>query len=84
MPQSKAEAERLMEQQHYGGDYISPQDAGLVNPDSTDEEQEDEAYWYEHVADLCANCAHMRESHVNYTEDCSEANCECLHFEEPE
>jgi hypothetical protein len=33
MTQSKAEAERLMEQQHYGGDYISSQDAGLADPD---------------------------------------------------
>jgi hypothetical protein len=33
MPQSKQEAERLMEQQHYGGDYISPLDIGLANPD---------------------------------------------------
>ena len=81
MPQSKQEAESLMEQQHYGGDYISSQDAGLADPD---EEQDDDSYWYEHVADLCACCAHMRESHVNYDEDCSEANCDCLHFKEPE
>jgi hypothetical protein len=33
MTQSRAEAEALMEQQHYGGDYISPQDAGLADPD---------------------------------------------------
>ena len=81
MPQARQEAEYLMEQQHYGGDYISPQDADMVDPD---EKQDNEAYWYEHVTDLCANCAHMRESHVNYAEDCSEANCECLYFKESE
>ena len=32
--QTKAEAEHLMEQQHYGGDYVSPQDAGLADPDA--------------------------------------------------
>jgi len=83
MTQSRAEADRLMEQQHYPADYISPQDAGLADPDD-DEEQDDEPYWYEHVADLCASCAHMRESHVNYAEDCSEADCDCLCFEESE
>ena len=51
MAQSRAEAERLMEQQHYGGDYISPQDAGLVDPDD-DEEQDSEAD---------CDCQHFKE-----------------------
>ncbi len=84
MTQSRARAEALMEQQHYPVDYISPQDVDLVDPDFTDEEQEDEAYWYEHVTDLCANCAHTRESHVNYDEECCEVNCDCLRFKESE
>lgn len=81
MRQSKAEAEYLMEQQHYGGDYISPQDAGLADPD---EEQDDNSYQFDHAADLCASCAHTREAHVNYTEDCCEAGCNCLCFKEEE
>ena len=39
MAQSRAEAERLMEQQHFPVDYESPQDRGLADPD---EEYEDE------------------------------------------
>ena len=81
MAQSRAEAEALMEQQHgfntSQGNFYEQED------EDDDEEQDDEPYWYEHVADLCANCAHMREFHVNYTEDCCEANCDCLSFKEP-
>jgi len=83
MTQSRAEAERLMEQQHYPVDYISPQDAGLVDPDD-DEEQEYEAYWWEHVVDLCANCGHQREFHVDYSEECNEEGCDCQQFKELE
>jgi hypothetical protein len=37
MSQSRAEAERLMEQQHYPVDYTSPQDRGLADPDEDEE-----------------------------------------------
>ena len=69
MAQSRAEAEALMEQQHYPADYISPQDAGLADPDD-DEEQEDEAYWYMHEADdneLLDDCPYCGQ--ITLTED---------------
>jgi hypothetical protein len=75
MPQSSAEAESLMEQQH---GFNTSQ--GNFHEDTDD----DEPPWPEHIADLCANCAHMRESHVDYHEDCCEADCDCLQFKEPE
>jgi hypothetical protein len=78
MPQSNAEAESLMEQQHG----FNTSQGNFHEEEEEDNSEHEE--WSEYVAELCTNCAHSRASHVNYDEGCCEADCDCLCFEGPE
>lgn len=65
MAQSKNEAERIMEQQRLG-DY----EKDLI--------EDDDPYDDLDLNNLCANCGHEKEDHVDYTEEC--CYCDCQKF----
>jgi hypothetical protein len=76
MTQSRAEQDRLMEEQRLGrGDY---EDTCLfveaLDYDDNYDDGDDEVY---NCDELCA-CRHIREDHVEYVGEC--CNCDCQNF----
>jgi hypothetical protein len=64
-----------MEQQRLGGDYMSPQDRGLADPD--EDREYDGTGW---DLDLCT-CGHAREDHMTYREECAKCGCSCFELD---
>lgn len=88
MTQSRERAEALMEQQHYGSMFLEDEverhayAAEYEVESLTDDDNDDDFPNEDECADECATCGHMRESHVEFANECCE--CECVEFKEPE
>jgi hypothetical protein len=73
MTQSRSDAERLMEQEHYPVDY---EDSGFMKETAAIEDEDEDLEGWD--CRICA-CGHYEEDHEEYQAEC--CICECTEFQ---